>query len=392
MEANDETTPPKPERPCCKNCDTKLSKQGNFCPGCGQRNFDGRVRMRDLLAKFLSSLTHLDNKFLKMSWQLLVPARVTIHYFQGKIKRYPHPLQFFFIVMFFFLLLFSKQFGAAKMESTGGNFNLRVSGDDSTQNQALEDRLREAGLFGVLEHHVEAKKYQAELDSLPEAWRTPELRLALDSLRRRVHGPWEDAARLILKLGNPDTSGLAQERDSITLSSGFFNVRIAVDDMVRLTPDQIIAQYGIKAWQEKVTVRQGIKSIKDPKVLIRQYVGSFGWAILVLITLMALVLRLLYWKRGGYYVEHFIFLLHQQSGAFLLLTLALAIQEYLFPLSIVWLLLILWIGVSLLLAMKRYYGEPWNWTVAKWLLYSAVYVLGLIGLFIATLLVVFVVF
>jgi len=42
--------------------------------------------------------------------------------------------------------------------------------------------------------------------------------------------------------------------------------------------------------------------------------------------------------------------------------------------------------------MKRYYGEPWNWTVAKWILYCAVYVLGLIGLFIATLLVVFVVF
>jgi len=105
-----------------------------------------------------------------------------------------------------------------------------------------------------------------------------------------------------------------------------------------------------------------------------------------------LVLRLLYWRRGGYYVEHFIFLMHQQSGAYLLLTLGLVIHQFMFKLQVGWLLVIAWIGISMLLSMKRFYQNNWAWTIAKWLIYCTVYVFGLVVLFVATLLVVFVVF
>lgn len=379
-------------RPKCKNCGTKLSKKGHFCPGCGQRDFDGRVRMRDLLAKFFSNFTHLDNKFVKMCWHLFVPARVTISYFEGKIKRYPHPVQFFFIVMFFFLLMFSKQFEGSRLNTTGNNFNLQVSGEDTIINDLVKNKLAESGLFPALQHYVTAKKYREQFDSMPQEWRTPNAKLLLDSVVRKMDGPWEEAGKVILSIGKDSIIDGPLSQDSLLMNFVFSNVSIGVVDLIELSPEAIIEKYGISAWDQKIALRQGIKSLKDPERLIHQYVGSFGWAILVLISCMALVLKLLYWKRGGYYVEHFIFLMHQQSGAFLLITLGMVIQDYLFKLELIWLLIFGWIGFGLLWAMKRYYGESWPWTLLKWGVYSLVYIFGLAVLFIATLLVVFVLF
>lgn len=388
MEAQNESPLPKPR---CKNCGEKLSKRGKFCPSCGQRDFDGRVRMRDLLAKFFANITHLDNKFVKMCWHLFVPARVTLNYFEGKIKRYPHPVQFFFIVMFFFLLFFSKQFDGAQVNSTGGDFSLQVTGETPDSLDEVKKHLKESGLYGAFQHYVNAKNYRAGFEALPQEWQTPVVRQAIDSVSQLVDGPWERSAKFVLEMdANASLPGVS--KDSLSMNFGLTQVRISVDDLVNLSPDSIIQKYGYTSWDQKITVRQGIKSLKDSRGLVRQYVGSFGWAILVLIGLMAFVLRLLYWQRGGYYVEHFIFLMHQQSGAFLLLTLALVVHQFLFKLGVGWLLLIAWIGISMLLAMKRFYQDNWVWTVAKWLVYCTLYVLGLVVLFIATLLVVFVLF
>lgn len=347
--------------------------------------------MRDLLTKFLADITHLDNKFVQMCWHLLVPARVTINYFQGKIQRYPHPLQFFFIVMFFFLLMFSKQLGNAGFDTTGGNFNIHVNGEPEVESES-EKRIKEVGLFGLFEHREKAEEFRAAYQQLPEEWRVPMVHQALDSVLNLVEGTWETALEDYSKMIHAKDSTQDHNLDSITLNFAFSSVKISSTDLVRHSPDSIIQKYGLTKWDQKVTVKQGIKALKDPNALIRQYVGSFGWAVLVLITLMAAVLRLLYWNRGRYYVEHFIFLLHQQSGAFLLLTLALLIHTYLIQLSWPWPFILLWIGIALLLAMKRFYGGNWGWTVVKWALYCIVYLAGLLALFIGTLLVVFVLF
>ena len=381
---------PAPPRPRCKNCGKKLSKQGVFCPACGQRDFDGRIRMRDLLAKFFSNLTHLDNKFVKMCWQLFVPARVTLEYFQGKIKRYPHPLQFFFIVMFFFLLMFSKRFDDAGFNMTDGS--IHIGGSDSLEIKNGQKLIAETGLFESFQRSVIAQEHRSAFDSLPAEWRSPVVRQAIDSVVRVVDGPWEDATRYFLSLADTDTLNPTVGTDTVPLTFGVTQVRIATTDLVHLQPDSIIKKYNLDTWTEKITVRQGIKSLKDPKGLIRQYVGSLGWSLLVLIGLMAFVLRLLYWQRGGYYVEHFIFLMHQQSGAFLLVTFAYLVHDYLFNLQWGWLVVLAWIGVTLLVAMKRFYREKWGWTIAKWLLYCVLYLFALMVLFIGTLLVVFVVF
>lgn len=390
MEEQNERTPAAPPKTHCKNCEKKLSKPGIFCPRCGQKDFDGRIRMRDLMGRFFASFTHLNNKFLVMAWELFIPARVTINYFQGKIKRYPHPVQFFFIVMFFFLLMFSKQFNNAGFNMTGDN--LRIGGAATFEVQKGTRRIAQSGLFEAIQHCISAREYRSAYDSLPAEWQTPLVRHSLDSVVRLVDGPWEAASRFILETGDSTLRGKPGVLDTIPLNFVRTSVRIASADLVNLSPDSIIAKYGFQRWDEKTTVRQGIKSLKDPKSLIHSYVGSLGWTILVLIAVMAFVLRLLYWRQKRYYVEHFIFLTHQQAGAFLLLTIAMVLNEYVFTIGPAWLLVIGWIGVALLIALKRFYRQSWGWTIVKWLLYCAAYLFLLTVFFIATLLVVFVVF
>lgn len=377
-------------RPRCKNCGEKLSKRGKFCPSCGQRDFDGRVRMRDLLSKFFSNITHLDNKFVKMSWQLLIPARVTIEYFQGKIKRYPHPVQFFFIVMFFFLLMFRKQFDGVAMNLFGGSINIGSEATFSSGNPPVT--VSKSNLFEALQRCMVAREYRSAFDSLPPEWQTVQTRLALDSMHRIASQPWETSTTLLLNALNDDGSGAPTNLDSVSLNFGTVQVRISTRDFVGLEPDSIIRKYGFNHWLQKIIVKQGIKTIKDQKGLINRYIGSFGWSVLVLIALMSLILWLLYYRQGRLYVEHFIFLMHQQSGAFLFLTLALVIGEYIHPLEWAWLLVLGWLAISPLLAMRRFYGQSWPWTLFKWLIYLLTYMLGLTSLFITSMLVVFLIF
>ncbi len=249
MEPTDEPQTEKPLKRRCKNCDGKLSRSGDFCPHCGQKDFDGRVRMRDLLSKFFTNLTHLDSKFVKMCWHLFIPAKVTTEYFQGRIKRYPHPVQFFFIVMFFFLLTFSRKFNGARMDSTNGNFNLRVGGEDTTMNKELARILTEKGLMDVLSEYELTKKYKTNIDSLPKAWQTPEVRLAVDSLVRKIDGPLIEAAHYLLQAGSGQKDSTSQ--DSIYLSLLFSGVNIATRDLVELTSDSIVKRYRITSWDEK---------------------------------------------------------------------------------------------------------------------------------------------
>lgn len=375
----------------CKNCGADLLPPAKFCSTCGQRNFDGRVRLRDLVGKFFAGLWHLDNKFLKTCRDVMVPARVAIRYFQGKIDRYHHPIQFFFMVMFFFLLLFNRLFDGVGFNNTQGKFSVSIKSGDTTAVQPIEQTLQARGIFPLLEDFVRIQTYREAYERLPDSMRSNTAQMALDSIIRELEGPKEAVVQQIFEYQSAVNKGPVR---SDTLDLTFFTTTVHIDvfDLIRYSPEEIITRYQLTAWDDQVAVRQGIKSIKDPKGLIRQYVGSFGWSIFILVAFMALVLRGMYWKTKRLYVEHFVFVINQQSGAYLLLTLCLLLQYYCFKISWLWFLGLIWVLISLPIAMKRFYGYSWPWTIGFTVLYSLLYLIALVFLFIATLLVVFVLF
>jgi len=381
------------EKPRCLNCDGKMPRKASFCPHCGQRNNQGRVTMKELLRRFWSNFSHLDSKFVKMCWQLLIPGRVTIEYFAGRQKRYPHPVQFFFVVMFFFLLLFSKLSNGKgtglNMTDNSGEFNI---GQKTVKDGEEDIVINNINFFESIERYVLGRQLRGAYDSLPTEWRTNTTRLAIDSIVNLVNAPWEKQFLLVQAMGNDSLQGGGV--DTIPLNFVDRQIKIAINDLVALTPEQIIEKYGITGWGDRILVKQGIKSLKDTNSLMRSYTGSFGWTVLVLIAVMSMVVYLMYWRRGRYYVEHFVFLMHQNSGAFLLLTFGLLIEHFL-PLSFhpaIWVLMIGWIAVALLVAMKRFYRQGWPKTIVKWLIYCMLYLIGFSLLFIISLLTVFLIF
>ena len=381
-------------KPRCLNCEEKMPRKAVFCPHCGQRNNQGKVSMKELLRRFWSNISHLDAKFVKMCWQLLIPGRVTMEYFAGRQKRYPHPVQFFFVVMFFFLLLFSKVVNNAPSNgvhfNTGnGNFNISSEGSNEEEKVVRADQIN---FYESLQHYVWGKELRNGFDSLPAEWRTSITQKAIDSVVTLVNGKWEEHVEIMAKIGGDSSE--ANAIDTIPLNFFDKHFYIALSDLVELNSDEILDKYEIHDWMDRILLTQGIKSLSNSQSLISTYAGSLGWTVLLLITIMSGLLYLLYIRRKRYYVEHFVFLMHQNSGAFLLLTLGLLARRLgLIDASpIIWMLLIVWISVSLLIAMKRFYGQNWPKTVLKWFIYCTLYGMTFVFVFIISLLTVFLIF
>jgi predicted RNA-binding Zn-ribbon protein involved in translation (DUF1610 family) len=372
------------QRPLCRNCAKKLSKKGLFCPHCGEKNISKRIRMRDLLGKFFTHLVHLDSKFVRMVWQLLIPAKVTQAYFEGKTGRYPHPVQFFFIVMFFFLIVLGKSCRDGATINAGKNGEFNISSEKTAQHKKI--RLDNTNIYDAMKRYAMALDLKSAYDSLPPSLKSENAKIALDSVIERVNGDWELALRML-----QDEWG--DKMDTIPFGAFGSEFRISLRDIAQKSPDEIITHYQVKNWWEQIPVRQGIKSIRDPQGLMTRYVGSFAWTALMVIAFMAAILKLLYWRQGRYYVEHFIFLMHQHAGAYLLLTFFVAAEVWIpwWPDAIIGLVLI-WIAVALLIALKRYYGQKWPITVFKWLVYNFLLLLASAIFFTLSMLAVFALF
>lgn len=336
----------------CKNCFYPLPYQAKFCAHCGQRDTDGKVRMRDLLIRFWNTTFHLESKFLRMVWQLLIPGKVTIEYFKGKQKRYPHPLQFFLFTMFFMLLYISYQMnknGTGEQSVIGWNIKF-----DETK-----------GKLTLLDHIAQ------NIDSLPPELRTPQQRQAIDSLLRFVEAKEN--------LGMPN-------KDSIALLSLFshYQGKFAIKDMLNYPIDTLAKRYHIDHTSDRFLLNQLIKSGRDQKSLIRHYIGTSSWTLLVLIGIMSWYLSFQYRKQKRKYVEHFILLLHMLSGFLFLLFFLTVLKRFLgLPVQPVWAVWWLWLG--LFWAFKTYYNLSWKRSVLKWLAFSFVSAICLVLVFVGSL-------
>jgi hypothetical protein len=372
---------PAAEKPLCRNCNKKMPRKAEFCPHCGQKNFDGRIRMRDLLGKFFFHIVHFDGKFLRGAWDLLQPAKVTLAYFEGKIKRYPHPVQFFFIIMFFFLYTLSKSF-----DNGGFNVSGSIGKNKVEVNNGVEPKSG-GNLYQVLQRYTLGQDIRKAYKQQPDSLKSHLTDRMVDSLLQALSGPENEMARRMFQ-AQDSLNDYKQSGDSLNLNFINKQIRVATADIVHLEPDALVERYQIHSWLDRILLKQSLRSIRDPQSLIHAYLGSLTWAIIVLIALMAGILMLLYYRQHRYYVEHFIFLLHQHSSAFLALTLLLLIHQF-YPLGAWWVLFFLGICVFLLLAMRRFYGQATGKTILKWLLYCTLYGIAFLLLFVIGLLVVF---
>jgi Protein of unknown function (DUF3667) len=330
--------------------------------------------MANLLGKVWNNTFHLEGKFLRSCWHLLVPGKVTAEYFKGKIDRYPHPIRMFAIVMFFFIILLNKTTDK-KTEKSGSAFKI-----DRQDSSDFMERLKEKA-------HAEdlGKKYAAFPDSL----RTPIARRAVDSLLRTIS---TDAGISMTIRDDKDSIQSVSKMDSMPVNLFGERFKVAMTDIGRYNAEEIIEIYGLEHWIDRMLIRQLIKTLNTPDALIHSYIGSASWAILALSALMAFFLKFLYWRQKRFYVEHFIFMLHYHTGVMLFAVLTMA-PIYFGLLAIGWVALpLLFSFLGLFFALRRFYGGKLIPTLFKWFIFNFLYFLSFAVLFVLGMLLVFALF
>lgn len=369
----------------CPNCYYPLSYKAKFCAHCGQKTKDGKVSVGDLLKQVWFRVLHLESRSLRVLGRLFIPGQATLDFFNGKRNRYPHPVRFFFIVMFFFLFTLN-HYVAIKER----NFQLSTKEGRGVHITPNDTIVPPKDLYQLGQRYTRLQRFRSEFDSLPPAHRTPEIRAALDSLFRRVEGDADKEFAKIFSVGNDSLP--IRPPDSLPFNLGLKQLKVPVADVFEHDAEYLIRKYQFTNWSDKMLLRQGMKSVKEPQSLVRAYIGSLAWTLLVLVAFMAGVLTLLYIRRKRYYVEHFIFLLHEHTTLFLLLTAAILLAHYTRYDILIWSLLLCWVLVEPVLAFKRFYGQGWIKTILKAGIFSVLYVAGFAVLFFGSVIVVFILF
>ncbi len=368
----------------CPNCHFPLPYKAKFCTHCGQKYEDEVMSLGALLKQVWFRVLHLESRSLLFMWQMLIPGYVAQEFFAGRRKRYPHPIRFFFIVAFLFL------FTLNHLTDVGNSRGLQAtSSEKGIQISGKKNKDPNVNLYELGRRNAEIEKMRREFDSLPPELRTASTMRAVDTLLQRTYGETAKKFSDIWTIAVDSTQKNAP--DSTPLNLGLRSISILTSDLFLLDADSICAKYHIEKWMDRIFVKQGIKTIQNPSALMKAYLGSLAWTLLVLIGLMSAVLTLLYWRQKRYYVEHFIFLINEHTSMFLLLMFAFWINAV-WPLKEFWVIPIVWLLISPLLAIKRFYGQGWGMTSLKSLVFSIAYLIGFAFLFIAAILAVFIVF
>ena len=327
--------PSDPQNYYCRNCGHHHSTVDvHFCANCGQKNTDGRTSMGDIWHEFLHNTLHLDEKFFKMLRFLFIPGKLTVEFFQGRQKRYPHPTRFFLVIVALFLYL------------VNSTLHLKAKVDQAPK--PLAD-IREKFHIG--------QQIRKTFDSLPQNLHTPESAAVVDSLFEK--------------------NELGTSKDSTNFGNFGRNYRFASSDFALLTPDSLIEKYKIEGFFAKISIKQAIKVADEPTSIVHSWIGSLTATILLLLTLMSPVLMLLFRKTRPFFVEHFIFLMHHTTtlllGMSVLILLGkIGVAKKFFDISIgIW--WVIWMTAGMVLAMRRFYERKWPEILGKWLIFSLLY-------------------
>jgi hypothetical protein len=167
----------------------------------------------------------------------------------------------------------------------------------------------------------------------------------------------------------------------------FYGVRLTRDANWTHWPDALEIELGSQFLNRVVRNRLNALGRMPPSEALRTIRKSFFQQVprvmFLILPFYALLLKLLYIRRQRYYVEHFIFALHVHALTFTLFFLMVLLRGV----PVVAALLLGWLPIYTLIALKRVYGQSWLKTGLKWLalgnLYVFVVALGAITVFLS---------
>lgn len=132
------------------------------------------------------------------------------------------------------------------------------------------------------------------------------------------------------------------------------------------TPRGFIGSYFLEMVQE---------ANNNPKLFAQKIVKRIPFVLMAVLPFFALLLKLFYWKRKLYYLEHLVFLLHFHSFIFSLVFLFLVVILLIPSVSSMISLIFAVVFLYFLLAYKTVYQHSWGGTLLRGTLVSCLYMI-----------------
>ncbi len=351
----------------CLNCGATLP--GAYCPACGQKAQAARQSLGVLAREQFTEFWGVDGRFWRSVGALLVrPGHLTREYVAGRRMRYLRPLRLYLTstLAFFFLLSVLDPAGRLERQMAGS-----VDADSLVVPSA---RLPVLDSLLVVPPAAAPASYDG--DTTTADWEI--------SVQEAVeNGAWRDRRRLaverqILAGMPPDSavSAVALDR-AVGALAGQGDIDIG----------EVPSGWMRGAVADIATATNRADQARATAALLRAAIGRVPTIMFILLPLFALLLKLLYARRGWYYAEHVVFALHTHAFAFLVFALALAVVVAdgvsMGARSVTFSVVSVGLPLYFLLAMKRVYGQSWGKTLAKagalGVAYTVLLALGLVG-------------
>lgn len=389
--------PPQPAGPsgtgACANCGETL--QGAYCAGCGQADEPLRKPVHRFLIDSFIEFLGIDGRVWRTLGVLLFkPGKLTAEYLQGRRRRYLRPLRVYLssTLLFFVLLSIIDPVGRARESLFGNSFDERDSVLVADQ-LARADSIAGLGLDVLDDERADIAELRALIDSAA-ALQDPD---AVDDMMEAQ----AEMQELLSELPGDSAAAIARQRrarlEAAILRTMPPDSVIALEDLNVATrafyPEEGGTVFGdgmfegmnrseaVQRIEEGRTRREQEAGLVD---FLRSAIGYVPTVLFLILPLFALLLKLVYVRRGWFYSEHLVFGLHTHAVAFVVFSLValVALVEADWTDWVV-VVLLLTIPLYFLLAMKRVYRQGWIKTLVKatllGVIYNVVLISGVVG-------------
>lgn len=385
-EPHDPTAVPPSGGPDCPNCGARL--RGRYCHGCGQLDQPLRLPVHRFLTQSFTEFFGIDGRVWKTLGVLVFkPGKLTEAYLGGQRRRYLRPLRVYLssTLLFFFLLSVLDPVG--RLEDT---FTSRDGLADSTLTArayaayldsliAVEDAevAEQEALVDSLRQRVDSLRGALGADTLagPEAAAT-----ARDALAEAEDDLEDERGDLRRMDGSTDDRRLAWQREQVARFRPDSLIRAgdlvtAAELVVDAEADVDLNMGELDGWARRGRAYQRLKTARttDERIgagldVAREAIGRVPVVMFLMLPVFALILKLIYVRRGWFYSEHLVFGLHTHAFAFVVfatMTLLAVVGVSAEGAALTSAVLSFAIPVYFLVAQKRVYGQGWVKTLVK---------------------------
>ena len=388
----------------CENCGAPLA--GEFCSQCGQHAIDYRRSILRVLWDAADSFLNWDTKFLHSLNQLLIrPWQLTNDFNNGRRARYVHPLRLYLIASIVFFLLAR----AIDWESEGP---IQLTAQDRTELAASLTKMvaTDSPLSAEERNHVEiARMKLAETQGALTKEERAELKKAFRAyiksnvVRKQISA--EERARMATMMARipkmpevvhpefpPPVLPISPSDSAATPAPPVqppMPPVIATPAPDDKTPFHFsVGPPGEKKtpfamWLEKQVKEKIGEDGARAKLFLETLRSNIPAMMLCCIPLFAFILKILYIRKGRFYVEHLVYALHIHTFLYvsvIITSLAVMAANRTVPALGGWIagLMSIAIIVQIFLSIRRVYRQGWFMTMIKFLFGGLVYCVVLV--------------